>query len=59
MVCLAAFNQRRKTIRNTFKKLLTVEELTALDIDASLRPENLPISDYIKLANYLADNPVS
>jgi len=57
-VCLAAFNQRRKTIRNSFKKLFTVEQLTALDIDATLRPENLPISDYIKLANFLTDNPV-
>ena len=57
-VCLAAFNQRRKTIRNSFKKLFTVEQLTALDIDATQRAENLPISDYIKLANFLTDNPV-
>lgn len=57
-VCLAAFNQRRKTIRNSFKKLFTVEQLASLGIDASLRAENLPISDYIKLANFLTDNPV-
>jgi len=57
-VCLAAFNQRRKTIRNSFKKLFTVEQLTDLGIDATLRAENLPISDFIKLANFLTDNPV-
>jgi len=56
-VCLAAFNQRRKTIRNSFKKLLSVEQLESLNIDANLRPENLSINDYIKLANFIVDNP--
>jgi len=56
-VCLAAFNQRRKTIRNGFKKLISVEQLASLDIDANLRPENLTIDDYIKLANFIVDNP--
>jgi len=56
-VCLAAFNQRRKTIRNSFKKLLSVEQLESLKIDANLRPENLSIDDYIKLANFIVDNP--
>jgi len=56
-VCLAAFNQRRKTIRNSFKKLLSVEQLESLNIDANLRPENLSIDDYIKLANFIVDNP--
>lgn len=56
-ICLAAFNQRRKTIRNSFKKLMTVEQLESLNIDANLRPENLPLDDYIKLANFIVDNP--
>lgn len=56
-VCLAAFNQRRKTIRNSFKKLLSEEQLSTLGIDANLRPENLTIDDYIKLANYIVENP--
>lgn len=56
-VCLAAFNQRRKTIRNSFKKLLNEAQLTSLDIDANLRPENLTINDYIKLANFIVENP--
>jgi len=57
-VCLAAFNQRRKTIRNSFKKIISKEQLAELNIDDGLRPENLTLDDYIKLANFLTDNPV-
>lgn len=56
-VCLAAFNQRRKTIRNGFKNLISVAQLESLNIDANLRPENLAIDDYIMLANFIVDNP--
>ena len=57
-VCLTAFNQRRKTIRNSFKKLFTSEQLIDLGLDPTLRPENLAIDDYILLANHLVDNPI-
>ena len=56
-ICLAAFNQRRKTIRNSFKKLISVDQLAELNIDANLRPENLTLDEYIKLANFIVDNP--
>ena len=56
-VCITAFNQRRKTIRNSFKKLLTVEQLAELSIDPTLRPENLSVDDYIRIANYIAKLP--
>jgi 16S rRNA (adenine1518-N6/adenine1519-N6)-dimethyltransferase len=56
-VCLAAFNQRRKTIRNSFKNLISVDQLESLNIDANLRPENLNLDDYIMLANFIVDNP--
>ena len=56
-VCLAAFNQRRKTIRNGFKNLISVAQLESLNIDANLRPENLTIDEYIILANFIVDNP--
>ncbi|KGK00543.1 16S rRNA (adenine(1518)-N(6)/adenine(1519)-N(6))-dimethyltransferase RsmA [Thalassotalea sp. ND16A] len=52
-----AFNQRRKTIRNSFKKLISVEQLQELGINPGLRPENLSLRDYIDVANYLTDNP--
>ena len=57
-VCVTAFNQRRKTIRNSFKKLIAAEHIESLGIDASLRPENLTIDNYIALANFLTNNPV-
>jgi 16S rRNA (adenine1518-N6/adenine1519-N6)-dimethyltransferase len=56
-VCLAAFNQRRKTIRNGFKNLISVEQLESMNIDANLRPENLTLDNYIMLANFIVDNP--
>jgi 16S rRNA (adenine1518-N6/adenine1519-N6)-dimethyltransferase len=56
-VCREAFNQRRKTLRNSLKKLLTVEQLETIGINPGARPENIEVIDYIKIANYLADNP--
>ena len=56
-VCLTAFNQRRKTIRNSFKKLISAENLENLNISPTLRPENLSVDEYIKIANFLSDNP--
>jgi len=47
-----AFNQRRKTLRNTLKNDLSAEQIHALDIDPGLRPEKLSVTDYVKLANY-------
>ncbi|WOH37186.1 16S rRNA (adenine(1518)-N(6)/adenine(1519)-N(6))-dimethyltransferase RsmA [Thalassotalea fonticola] len=52
-----AFSMRRKTIRNSFKRLISAEQLEELGIKASLRPENLSMHDYITVANYLTDNP--
>lgn len=55
-VCTEAFNQRRKTIRNSLSKLLSAEQLESLGIKPSLRPENLSLQQYVQIANYLADN---
>jgi 16S rRNA (adenine1518-N6/adenine1519-N6)-dimethyltransferase len=52
-VVRTAFNQRRKTIRNTLKNLLTSEQLANLEIDLSLRPENLRLEDYVRIAAIL------
>lgn len=54
-VCLTAFNQRRKTIRNSFKKIATAEQLESIGINPSLRPENLNIDQFIDIANFLAE----
>jgi 16S rRNA (adenine1518-N6/adenine1519-N6)-dimethyltransferase len=48
-----AFNQRRKTLSNALKALLSNEQIKRLGIDPSLRPENLTLADYVALANSL------
>ncbi len=49
-----AFSQRRKTLRNTLKKLLPVGQIEAADIDPGARPETISLEQYIELANRLA-----
>lgn len=56
-VCIQAFNQRRKTLRNSLMDLFTAEQLVELEIKLTDRAENLTIADYARLANWLADNP--
>ncbi|WP_373820382.1 16S rRNA (adenine(1518)-N(6)/adenine(1519)-N(6))-dimethyltransferase RsmA [Glaesserella sp.] len=52
-----AFNQRRKTLRNALSTLFSPEQLEALGIDLNARAENLSLADYVRLANWLCDNP--
>ncbi len=54
-VCSMAFNQRRKTIRNGLRELLTVEELQQLNVDHTKRAENISVEEYVRLANYVFD----
>jgi len=51
-----AFNQRRKTIRNSLKAHISAEQLQQLGIDPGLRPEALPVAEFVRLANHLAVN---
>ncbi|XOV80854.1 MAG: 16S rRNA (adenine(1518)-N(6)/adenine(1519)-N(6))-dimethyltransferase RsmA [Aestuariibacter sp.] len=50
-VCAAAFNQRRKTIRNSLKAFATAEQLEALGIDPGTRAESLTLQDFANIAN--------
>lgn len=50
-----AFSQRRKTIRNTLRQHLKADELAALAIDPTARPEVLTIADFVRIADYLTD----
>ncbi len=45
-----AFSQRRKTLRNTLKGLITTEQLVEHGIDAQKRPETLSVREYIELS---------
>ncbi len=49
LITTTAFNQRRKTIRNTLKKLFTEQQLIEAGINPALRPENLSLEQYIQL----------
>ena len=54
-VCSMAFNQRRKTIRNGLRDLLSVEQLQEIGIDTTKRAENITIEEYVNIANYVYD----
>lgn len=46
-----AFNQRRKTISNSLKGVLTPAQLLSLDIDPKTRAEQLSVTDFVRMAN--------
>jgi 16S rRNA (adenine1518-N6/adenine1519-N6)-dimethyltransferase len=48
-----AFQQRRKTLRNALKGIISQEGLTSLGIDSKIRPENLSLADYVAISNSL------
>jgi len=48
-----AFGQRRKTIKNNLKKIVTEQQLTGLAIDPKARPETLTVGQYIDITNYI------
>lgn len=51
-----AFNQRRKTIRNSLGSLVSEELLKHCGINPKLRAENLSLSEYINIANTVHDH---
>ncbi|MFO1364317.1 MAG: 16S rRNA (adenine(1518)-N(6)/adenine(1519)-N(6))-dimethyltransferase RsmA [Burkholderiales bacterium] len=57
-VVTAAFTKRRKTLRNALAGVADEATLRALDIDPRLRPENLGVDDYVRIANALPSSPV-
>ena len=52
-VVLTAFSQRRKMLRNTMKSLLSDGAFEELGIAPTLRPEDVAVADYVRIANYL------
>jgi len=58
-IAKAAFAQRRKTLRNNMKKILTAEQITQCDIDPGRRAETLTISEFVALTNRYAQTLVT
>lgn len=50
-VVARAFQQRRKTMRHTFKAFVDVDQLRACGIEPTQRPEELPPEAFARLAN--------
>ncbi len=48
-----AFSQRRKTLKNTLKNLCDSKQIEQAGIDPAKRPQELDVSDYIKLFRQL------
>jgi 16S rRNA (adenine1518-N6/adenine1519-N6)-dimethyltransferase len=46
-----AFSQRRKTLRNTLKGMVTAEQLAALGINAGARAQELSVADFVRIAD--------
>lgn len=55
LVVRTAFNQRRKTLKNSLKTLISEEALEELAIDIKLRPENLSLKNYVNITNSLSN----
>ena len=48
-----AFQQRRKTLRNALKQLLTPDTIEQLPIDTSARAEDISLAEYVATSNLL------
>ena len=51
-IVTAAFSQRRKTLRNSLKNLLSEAQIAALAIDPNARAETLSLAQFAALSNF-------
>ncbi len=51
-IAKSAFAQRRKTLRNNLKKILSAEAISLCDIDLGRRAETLSINEFVTLTNH-------
>ena len=49
-----AFSMRRKTLRNSLRKLLDAEQIEAAGIDPGIRPESLGLEQFAALSNLIS-----
>ena len=52
-------HQKRKTIKNNFKNILDEKDFNSLGINPQDRAENLSISTFINIENYMYGNKIS
>jgi len=51
-----SFSQRRKTLKNNLKGWLTGDDITAVGIEPSLRPERVSLPDFVALSNRYSES---
>ena len=54
-VVVQAFSQRRKTLRNSLKKLIEEDAISALGVDPNLRAEMISLTDFARLSNLIRE----
>lgn len=54
-VIRTAFNQRRKTLKNALKGLISIDRLSELPVDLSQRPETLSLADFVIISDQLSE----
>lgn len=50
-VVARAFSQRRKTLRNTLKGVITADDFVRLNINAGARAQELSVADFVRIAD--------
>ncbi|MEW7983217.1 MAG: 16S rRNA (adenine(1518)-N(6)/adenine(1519)-N(6))-dimethyltransferase RsmA [gamma proteobacterium symbiont of Phacoides pectinatus] len=56
-IVAAAFSQRRKTLRNSLRKLVEEAHFEHAGVDPALRAERLPVRGFVDLANAACNDP--
>jgi 16S rRNA (adenine1518-N6/adenine1519-N6)-dimethyltransferase len=54
LVATAAFSKRRKQLKNALADLVPAEAWERLELAPELRPEDLSVADFVRIASYLA-----
>ncbi len=52
-VVITAFSQRRKTIRNSLKTLISEQQLDTLGIDPTLRAESITLAEFASISRHI------
>ena len=52
-VVITAFSQRRKTIRNSLKTLISEQQLDTLGIDPTLRAESITLAEFASISQHI------
>ncbi len=54
-----AFSQRRKTLRNVLKSMVSDADIEALGIDPGIRPERLGVVEFVRLSDVCSARPAT